>query len=228
MRSARTVLTATTGLGLALAVTACGSSATTASTPAPGRSTAGGTSASPGRTANGSTTSSTPSTVPAPSSTTQEVNPSGDISDSQVYVVYHSVAAGFVVRVPEGWSRTGTSTIIFTDKLNSVAIQTRALTAAPTVASVTAGELATVRSAVRGYAAGSVSLVSRTSGPVVRATYQVDSTANPVTGKSVRNAVERYSYWKAGREVVLTLSGPTGADNVDPWRTITDSFRWTR
>jgi hypothetical protein len=26
----------------------------------------------------------------------------------------------------------------------------------------------------------------------------------------------------------VTLSGPAGADNVDPWRTVTDSFRWLR
>jgi hypothetical protein len=25
---------------------------------------------------------------------------------------------------------------------------------------------------------------------------------------------------------MLTLSGPKGADNVDPWRKITDSLRW--
>jgi hypothetical protein len=30
-----------------------------------------------------------------------------------------------------------------------------------------------------------------------------------------------------GREVVLTLSGPKGADNVDPWRIVTDSLRWS-
>jgi hypothetical protein len=26
--------------------------------------------------------------------------------------------------------------------------------------------------------------------------------------------------------VTLTLSAPVGSDNVDPWRTVTDSFRW--
>ena len=31
-----------------------------------------------------------------------------------------------------------------------------------------------------------------------------------------------------GREAIVTLSGPRGADNVDPWRVITDSLRWTR
>jgi hypothetical protein len=42
----------------------------------------------------------------------------------------------------------------------------------------------------------------------------------------VLTAVERYAFWRSGREVVLTLSGAKGADNVDPWRMVTDSFRW--
>jgi hypothetical protein len=28
--------------------------------------------------------------------------------------------------------------------------------------------------------------------------------------------------------VTLTLSGPKDADNVDPWRLVTDSLRWLR
>lgn len=43
---------------------------------------------------------------------------------------------------------------------------------------------------------------------------------------SVTEAVERYVFWKGGREVILTLSGPKGSDNVDPWHAVTESFRW--
>jgi hypothetical protein len=49
-----------------------------------------------------------------------------------------------------------------------------------------------------------------------------------VTGKSVTDAVERYTFTKGTNIAVLTLSGPQGADNVDPWRIVTDSLRWTR
>jgi hypothetical protein len=48
-----------------------------------------------------------------------------------------------------------------------------------------------------------------------------------VTGKRRTDAVERYLFFHHGREAILTLSGPKGADNVDPWRIITDSLRWT-
>ena len=69
--------------------------------------------------------------------------------------------------------------------------------------------------------------VQRKAGPVIVITYQGTSAANPVTGKAGTDAFERYDYWRNGDEVVLTLSGPAGADNVDPWRTITDSLQWT-
>ena len=64
-------------------------------------------------------------------------------------------------------------------------------------------------------------------GPVIVITYRGNSAPNPVTGKTGTDVFERYDYWRSGHEVILTLSGPAGADTVDPWRTITDSLRWT-
>jgi hypothetical protein len=47
-----------------------------------------------------------------------------------------------------------------------------------------------------------------------------------VTGKVYTDVVERYEFFRNGTEAIVTLSGPSGADNVDPWRTVTNSFRW--
>jgi hypothetical protein len=68
--------------------------------------------------------------------------------------------------------------------------------------------------------------VSRNAGKVVLVTYQGDSAPDAVTGKVVRDAFEQYIYFRAGRMLTLTLSGPTNADNVDPWKIVTDSVRW--
>ena len=57
-------------------------------------------------------------------------------------------------------------------------------------------------------------------------TYRADADPDPVTGKVVHDDVERYEFWKAGKTVILALSGPQGADNVDPWRIVTDSLAW--
>jgi hypothetical protein len=96
----------------------------------------------------------------------------------------------------------------------------------PTVASVTQTDVPAVKAAAKNFQPGTVKTVTRKAGPAVLATYGADADPNPVTGKVVHDAVERYAFWRAGKTVVLTLSGPQGADNVDPWRIVTDSFTW--
>jgi len=140
-----------------------------------------------------------------------EVSPAGDIPDNQAYVRYTPPGAGFSVKVPEGWSRTQTrGAAVFTDKLNAIRVEAVPHPPAP---------------AKR---AGTSSTVKRTAGSAQKLTYMMTSTPDPVTGKSVTDAVERYTFTHGGKTVVLTLSGPKGADNVDPWRIVTDSLRWTR
>ncbi len=138
-----------------------------------------------------------------------EVSPAGDIPDNQAFVAYSPPGAGYEVKVPEGWARTSSgATTTFTDKLNRVRMQTLpATTKQPP---------------------GTVTTVTRKAGRAVRITYESTSAPDPVTGRSHTDAVERYVFSHHGREVVLTLSGPKGADNVDPWRIVTDSLRYTR
>lgn len=176
-----------------------------------------------------SATTAQPSGTAAPSSNPNapEVNPSGDIPDNQVYVAYTPTGGGFSVKVPEGWARSepgGAAT--FTDKLNRIRMETVAAPTAPTVQSAQQQELPALQAATRNLQGAKVTSVTRKAGPAVLITYRADSAPDPVTGKVGREAVERYEFWRAGREVVLTLSGPQGADNVDPWRIVTDSFAW--
>ena len=46
-----------------------------------------------------------------------------------------------------------------------------------------------------------------------------------MTGKKALLAVERYVFFRNGTQVTLTLSGAKGADNVDPWRIVSDSVK---
>lgn len=131
------------------------------------------------------------------------------------------------MKIPEGWaSSTAGATTTFTDKLNEVQLTAAKATTAPTVASVTATDVPSLTGQVPQFAPGTVSTITRQAGPAVLVTYQGDSPPNPVTGKVVRDAFERYIFFNAGTRVDVTLSGPTNADNVDPWRTVTDSLRW--
>jgi hypothetical protein len=179
----------------------------------------------------GSATSAAPAgggnarATPAPT----ESNPPGDIPDNQVYVAYRPAGGftGFTVKVPEGWARTGQgATTVFTDKLNTVRVTTATASAAPTVGSVTNTVVPQLKAQVPKFAVPKAAEVTRHAGRVVRLTYQGDSAKDPVTGKVVRDAFERYAFYRQGHEVDLTLSGPVNADNVDPWRIVSDSFAW--
>jgi hypothetical protein len=176
-----------------------------------------------------SASANAPATQPPepPASTPAEVNPAGDIPDDQAFVAWSPADTSFTVKVPEGWAQStdAAGATVFTDKLNSIAITTSADKATPTIASVTK-DLAAIRSASPGWQDGTVSAITRTAGPAVLATYRADAAADPVTGKVRNDDVERYVFHRSGETVVLTLAGPHGADNVDPWRIVTDSFTW--
>ncbi|MEZ0448336.1 hypothetical protein [Cellulomonas sp. ICMP 17802] len=156
-----------------------------------------------------------------------EVNPAGDIPDNQVFIVYADPSGAFSLKVPEGWaSADAGGAVTFTDKLNAIRIESSSTPTPPTSASMTA-ELPAISSSTPGYVAGTVTDVTRSAGAGILATYEGDAAADPVTGKVVHDAFERYEFWHAGRLVVLTLSGPVGADNVDPWKIVSDSLTWS-
>jgi len=170
------------------------------------------------------------SAPPAPPSATRptgDASPAGDIPDNQAYVTFTSTDHLFTVKVPEGWSRTDIrGGVQFTDKLNTIELTSEPTFTVPTADSVNAFELPTIASESPGFRPGDVSVVNRPAGQAVLITYGADSPANPVTGKAIPLAVERYEFYRSGMQVTVNLSGPVGADNVDPWRTVTDSFRW--
>jgi hypothetical protein len=171
--------------------------------------------------------SAPPTTADATPAGAPEINPAGDIPDNQVFVPFTSPDNALVVSVPEGWARStdGTATV-FTDKFNSVRIEVAPRATAADVASARATDVPQLQVSIPGFALHDVRSVQRKGGTAVLITYEADSAVNPVTGKRLREAVERYAFWQGGRQAVLTLAGPTGADNVDPWRIVTDSLRW--
>ena len=173
----------------------------------------------------GNATASTPGNAVDPNG--PEVVEPGDIPDNQAFVTFPSPNAPFSVDVPEGWARTEQDgTITFTDKFNAIRIDSMSADVAPTVDSVTADGLSDVSSDPT-FALVSVEPVTRTAGDGIVAKYEIGSAPNDVTGKQALLAVERYVFVHNGTEVVLTLSGAKGADNVDPWKIVSDSLAWT-
>jgi hypothetical protein len=186
---------------------ACGSTSSAVSPPA-GSTSGGATGAS-----------SSPNAV--------ESNPSGDIPDNQAFVAYQDPAGRFTVTVPEGWARSSdTTATVFTDKYNSIRIESRPASSAPTVASAQATDVPAIQASAQGFTAGKVTTAARKAGTAILITYGAQSPVNTVTGKVTAEAVERYAFWRSGYEVIITLAAPVGSDNVDPWRKVTDSFTW--
>jgi hypothetical protein len=164
-----------------------------------------------------------------PKANAPEVNPSGDIPDNQAYVAYAPPAGGFTVKVPEGWSRSSAGgAVTFTDKLNTIRVETKTAQAPLTARDARQTEVPKLASSVSGFRPGKVSAVARKAGTAVRITYLAKAKPDPVTGKTGVDAVERYVFFHNGKDVILTLSGPKGADNVDPWKIVTDSVTWSR
>jgi hypothetical protein len=157
-----------------------------------------------------------------------EVSPPGDIPDNQAFVAYSPAGSDYTVKVPEGWARRSVNaTTTFTDKLNSVSMREVTAKAPLTARTAAQTEVPKLARSVKGFQAGKVDTVTRQGGTAVRISFLADATTDPVTGKTGKDAVEQYRFFNGGHEIVLTLSGPKGADNVDPWKIVSDSVRWS-
>jgi hypothetical protein len=184
--------------------------------------------------------SATPSSAAAPTSSATATAPSstekpapvdaavpGDIPDATQFVAHRSDAGHFTIKVPEGWAeQSGSSSVTYTGTTNTINIMWMPAAAAPTVQSATAQEVPQLQQSERAFQLGKVSAVTLPAGAAVEITYKANSAANPVTGKQYLLEVLRYELWKSGVEAVITLSSPAGADNVDPWNTVSTSFAW--
>jgi hypothetical protein len=160
---------------------------------------------------------------------TAEVSPPGDIPDNQAFVPFSPAGSDYTVKVPEGWARTSANgTVTFTDKLNAISMHEVPAKAPLTANRAAQTEVPKLARTVKGFQAGKVDSVTRQGGKAVRISFLADATTDPVTGKTGKDAVEQYRFFKGGHELFLTLSGPKGADNVDPWQIVSDSVRWSQ
>ncbi|WP_191907992.1 hypothetical protein [Nocardioides cynanchi] len=211
------LVTSAVAVGL---VSACGSSSsTTATSPASGPTSSMSSGAPPHSPGPRSTAPSTPHAT--------EFSPPGDIPDSAVYVDHVAPGSHVHLTVPEGWAQvTKGGVTTYTDKYNSISIQVLPLAHPPTPSSVRAHEVPQLSRTVTSFHLQGITRVTRQHGSAVHVVYGLDSAPNPVTNKVVRDVAERFDFWHAGQEAVLTLTGPSNADNVDPWQTVSDSLQW--
>jgi type IV pilus biogenesis protein CpaD/CtpE len=174
------------------------------------------------------------STTETPISSTEsavapEVNPPGDIPDTQAFVKYTNAAGGYQLEVPEGWARTENGTdVTFVNKFDGVKVHVASPSgsAAPTAASARANEVKQIQSQGHAVTITGVLAINLPAGKAVVIKYTSNSDPNPVTNKRVRLENVTYLYYKNGKEAQLTVWAPLGADNVDQWNRMSKSFRW--
>lgn len=192
--------------------TACGSTSPTATAPSPEPSTSDST--APGSPA-------APKVAPVP----VEKNPPGDIPDNLAFVKYDASSGGYSFTHPEGWAQTGTGTRVrFTDKLNGVTVDSLKAAAAPTVASARSADVTRLQKSVPAFELRKISAVTLPAGQGVHIVFRRNSEPDQVTGKVFRDEVEEYAVYSNGRLVRMDLYGPVGADNVDAYRTMSQSL----
>jgi hypothetical protein len=178
-----------------------------------------------------SATASTTSEAPissTESAVAPEVNPPGDIPDSQAFVSYTNSTGLYKFDIPEGWARTENgASASFVNKFDGVKIDVApATSSAPSAATVRANEAKTIQSQGHAVTITGVSDVTLPGGKAVVVKYTSNSEPNPVTNKRIRLENETYLFSRNGKEAMLTVWAPQGADNVDQWQRMAKSFRW--
>jgi hypothetical protein len=190
-----------------------------------------------GTTAKSDTTSTTASssTETAISSTetavAPEVNPPGDIPDSQAFVKFTNNTGSYQLQVPEGWSQRAappeySSDVTFVHNYDGVSVHIASAAAAPTAASAPANEVKQIQTHVHAVTVSKVSEVTLPAGKAVLIRYTSNSDPNAVTNKQVRLENVTYIFYRNGKEAMFTMWAPLGADNADQWNLMADSFRW--
>jgi hypothetical protein len=155
-----------------------------------------------------------------------EKNPPGDIPDNLAFIRYRNRTGRYSFTHPEGWAENAKgASVTFTDKLNGVQVMPGPETTVPSVASAKARDVPALKQSQLAFQTRGVSAVSVPAGRGVRIIYRRNSAADPVTGRQYRDEVERYELVAGGREIVMELFGPVGADNVDAYRTMVQSLR---
>jgi hypothetical protein len=182
-----------------------------------------------------STTTAIPVSTQAAATSTEQPVPTissaqastSDIPDSQVFVTYISAPGKYQFVVPEGWAQTTNATdVSFISNLNALQVTLTKASTQPTANSVRIDQAITLEHTGRAVRDMQIRDVQLPSGPVVLILYSSNSDPNSVTGKQVRLENNRYLFYKNGMLATLTLSAPVGADNVDQWARISQSFRW--
>lgn len=164
---------------------------------------------------------------PAENPVAPETNPPGDIPDSQVFVKYASPTGAYELQVPEGWARlTNGMDVTFTSKLDGLSLNVSNAPKPPSADSIGGNQAQSLKETGRAVTIKRIEDVMVSGRPAVLMVYECNSEPNPVTNKQMRLENDAFFFYQNGKLATLRLWAPLGADNVDQWKLISESFRW--
>lgn len=219
---------------LGLVVTACGGAGSSAPAATAGTSTAPTASATPASPSDSMALEPSPSDSmapePSPSDAAGSEPPggttSGDVPDNAVFLTYKGADPGFSIQYVEGWQVTPKGDgVVIKDKDSS---ETVAIVAAPAdVAAFVASTDLPALKAQAGFKLIKQDVVKVGSSRYVHLVFHQKSPPDSVTGKEVPQTVDRYYVPGPNGLAVVSLATPDGVDNVDAFRQMIESFKWS-
>jgi hypothetical protein len=151
---------------------------------------------------------------------------SGDVPDNAVFLTYKGSNPGFSIQYVEGWQVTPRADgVVIKDKDSS---ETVAIVAAPAdVAAYIASTDLPALKAQAGFKLVKQDTVKVGSSRYVHLVFHQQSPPDSVTGKQVPQTVDRYYVPGPNGLAVVSLATPDGVDNVDAFRQMIESFKWS-
>jgi len=201
------------------AATAVGSAASTALVSA--APTASAIPASPSDPATAEPSPSVDTATEPPGGTT-----SGDVPDNAVFLTYKRSNPGFSIQYVEGWQVTPQPDgVVIKDKDSSETVGIVA-PQADVAAFVASTDLPALQ-AQPGFKLIKQNTVKAGKSSYVHLAFHQTSPPDSVTGKQVPQTVDRYYVPGPNGLAVVSLATPDGVDNVDAFRQMIESFKWS-
>jgi hypothetical protein len=211
---------------VAVLATGCGVGPSLTATPPP--SAAGGDTTQP---AGSGTLTGTPEAVFTPIPDASQAPDTGtgaahgDIPDNAVFLTYHSAAWRLSIQYVEGWQvRTVTDGVTIRDKDSSETV--RVVTMPSDVAAYVSGTDLPALKSQAGFSLVKQNTVKVGSAVYAHLVYHAPADPDPVTGKQVASTIDRF-YVPGPGLAIISLSTPDGVDNVDAFRQMITSFKWS-
>jgi hypothetical protein len=216
---------------IALVVAACGGATPSAS--------AAGAVVTPASTTAASVATQAPTEPTPPEATPPAGSPSdsqppdtgggtsqGDVPDNAVFLTYQGTNPSFSIQYVEGWQVSQRPDgVVVRDKDSGETVTV--IAAEADVPGYVASTDLPVLQAQPGFQLVKRDTVKVRSSSYVHLVYHLPAPPDPVTGKEVPSTVDRYYVPGPSGLAIVSLSTPDGVDNVDAFRQMIESFRWS-